>query len=141
MMIEYDLIEDVSPNFAKWDSLFLWVSKTIELEGFVTGNLNFVFMSDDNLLSYNRKFLNHDYYTDVITFDNCDYPVINGDILISIDRILDNSSSLKVNYFDEFCRVVIHGVLHLCGYKDKTDTDELLMRQMEEKYLNLRSFT
>jgi probable rRNA maturation factor len=140
-MIEFDIEKETDTRFHRWKDLWSWVETSLVAEGFVLGDLNFVFMSDNELLEYNRKFLNHDYFTDVITFDDCEGLVVNGDILISIDRIVDNAKMLENKYLDEFCRVVIHGVLHLCGYKDKADLDELLMRSTEQKYLDLRSFT
>ncbi|MFT4755253.1 MAG: putative rRNA maturation factor [Salibacteraceae bacterium] len=140
-MIEFDIEKETDTRFHRWEDLWSWVETSLVAEGFVLGDLNFVFMSDNELLEFNRKFLNHDYFTDVITFDDCEGLVVNGDILISIDRIVDNAKMLENKYLDEFCRVVIHGVLHLCGYKDKADLDELLMRSTEQKYLDLRSFT
>ncbi len=134
-------LEEVSTQFGDWENLELWIIDTISNEGYTVGEISFVFMNDTDLLDYNRKFLDHDYFTDVITFDYVDFNLINGDILISVDRIIDNAKLLKINYLDEFCRVVIHGVLHLCGFKDKTDKDISLMRNREEFYLERRSFT
>ena len=134
-------LEEVSTQFGDWENLELWIIDTISNEGYTVGEISFVFMNDTDLLDYNRKFLDHDYFTDVITFDYVDFNLINGDILISVDRIIDNAKLLKINYLDEFCRVVIHGVLHLCGFKDKTDKEISLMRNREEFYLERRSFT
>lgn len=112
-----------------------WVLDSVNNEGLEIGDLTFVFMSDEELLDYNIRFLDHDYYTDVITFDNSKGKVINGDILISWERILDNANSLNVDYLNEFLRVIIHGVLHLCGYKDKEGKDIKIMREKENFYL------
>lgn len=113
-----------------------WVLDSVNNEGLEIGDLTFVFMSDEELLDYNRRFLDHDYYTDVITFDNSKRKVINGDILISWERILDNANSMNIDYLSEFLRVIIHGVLHLCGYKDKEEKDIIIMREKENFYLN-----
>lgn len=98
--------------------------------------INFVFCTDDYLLKINQDFLNHDYFTDVITFDYTN-DVISSDVFISIDRVIDNATSLKINYDNELLRVILHGVLHLCGYSDKTKHQKELMRSMEEHYLKL----
>ncbi|HZF99787.1 MAG TPA: rRNA maturation RNase YbeY [Chitinophagales bacterium] len=101
------------------------------------GDINVVFVSDKRLLGLNRRFLSHDYYTDIVTFQ---YPapptVISGDLYISKDRVLDNSKSLGLLFTDELSRVIIHGVLHLCGYRDKTHVEKKLMRKKEDFYLN-----
>jgi len=98
-------------------------------------DLNFIFMDDDQLLDINVKYLNHYYFTDVITFDYCADTFISGDIFISIDRVKDNSSKYSDSFRSEFLRVVVHGVLHLIGYDDKTDEQRKLMRQLENKYI------
>ena len=140
-MSNIEIIENVNTDFTDWVSLKSWVESTIHLEGYSLGELNFVFMSDESLLEYNKDFLDHDYFTDIITFDNNELDKVNGDILISVDRIYDNSKTLDNKYLDEFCRVVIHGVLHLCGYKDKSVEDEKMMRYKENEHLEKRSFT
>jgi probable rRNA maturation factor len=114
--------------------------KVIVLIGLVEqkqlGDINVVLVSDHRLLEINRQFLEHDYYTDIITFQ---YPtpnsVVSGDLYISIDRVTDNARSLKLPVADELARVVIHGVLHLCGYRDKQPVDKKLMRKKEDFYL------
>lgn len=98
--------------------------------------LSFIFCSDDYLLKINQDFLQHDYYTDIITFDLSNSPgEIEGEIYISIDRVRDNAQLLKVDAADELHRVIFHGVLHLCGYKDKLKPDKVLMRKKEDYYL------
>jgi rRNA maturation RNase YbeY len=134
--LNFTFIENVPSEFTDWSKIEQWIADTVVEEDKVVGDLSFVFMSDDELLDYNIKFLKHDFYTDVITFDDSVFPVISGDILISIDRINDNSNQLNNKYLSEFLRVVIHGVLHLLGYKDKTDLDVLVMRAKEQYYLN-----
>jgi probable rRNA maturation factor len=99
-------------------------------------SLTYVFTSDEYLLHVNRNFLNHDYYTDVITFDlSADRKRITGEVYISIERVKENAQQLGVDFLTELHRVMIHGALHLCGYQDKTSKDQLNMRKLEEKYL------
>lgn len=116
-----------------------WIKKIVENEKRSPGDLNFIFMSDDALLARNREFLRHDYYTDIITFDYSQGKTVAGDILISIDRIRDNSERFQVGFEQELRRVIIHGVLHLCGYKDKTTTEKAAMRKAEDRALKLFS--
>jgi rRNA maturation RNase YbeY len=89
------------------------------------------------LLKVNQDFLQHDYYTDIITFDYCEDGIVSGDLIISLDRVLDNSIQEKLPYQEELNRVIFHGVLHLCGYKDKSKKDIAMMRFKESYYLNL----
>ena len=104
-------------------------------EGKIYGDVSFIITSDENILIINKEFLNHDFYTDVITFDYCEDDVVNGEIYISIDTVRNNSKIFEVKLLDELFRVMIHGVLHLCGYDDKTDEQKVVMRQNEEKWL------
>jgi rRNA maturation RNase YbeY len=101
------------------------------------GDISFIFCSDEYLLSVNRKYLNHDYYTDIITFDDVEGNVINGDIIISVDRVKENSIEFQTSFENEIHRIIIHGVLHLLGYKDKVKKDKILMTQKEDLYLKL----
>ena len=102
--------------------------------------LDYIFCSDEYLLEINKTFLQHDYYTDIISFDlSIDTSITVGEIYISLDRVLDNSKQLEIAYKTEFLRVIIHGALHLCGYKDKSAKDSKLMRLMEDKYMYLYS--
>ncbi|MGB1003809.1 MAG: rRNA maturation RNase YbeY [Salibacteraceae bacterium] len=140
-MISFTKIDDIKINFSSWDSLESWVKECVEKFHFITGDLSFVFMNDEQLLEYNKEFLDHNYYTDIITFDSSELPILNADILISVDRVLDNCKELKNSFLDEFCRVIIHGVLHLMGYKDKTSDEVIEMRRIEQQCLDLRSFT
>ncbi|UTW68023.1 rRNA maturation RNase YbeY [bacterium SCSIO 12643] len=135
MSIEF--IENIeSLNIFDYSCIKKWLDESIVNEGFSVGTLTFVIMSDEDLLDYNRKFLSHDYYTDVITFDDSNGKEISGDVLISWDRINDNAKTMNVGYLNEFLRVVIHGVLHLCGYKDKLEEDIKIMRKKESFYLD-----
>lgn len=108
-----------------------WIKRIIALEKKQLGQLNFVFTTDEEVLKMNIQFLNHTTYTDIITFDDCDGSIINGDIIISIDRVKENAEKFKSDFETEIKRVLIHGVLHLCGYKDKKAADAELMRKKE----------
>jgi rRNA maturation RNase YbeY len=134
-MIDFS-IEDVNVPGLDSEHFALWLDQVIVNEGFETGDVNLVFCSDEALLKMNIDFLQHDYYTDIITFDYCEDTVVNGDLFISIDRIVDNAIELNVAYSEELKRVCVHGILHLCGYKDKSSDDEKRMRSKEDFYLN-----
>lgn len=113
-----------------------FIEKVFKKEGRSLESLNYIFVSDNRLLEINRNFLNHDYYTDIITFDLSSGPLITGEIYISVDRVRENARTLKQSFRKELHRVVFHGALHLCGYKDKSPRDIKIMRQKEEDYLN-----
>jgi rRNA maturation RNase YbeY len=113
-----------------------WLKKVAEKEGFRINDLNYIFCSDQYLLQINLEYLDHDTYTDIITFDNSeDESIIEGDIFVSIERIIDNSKTLNTSFDDEIKRVIIHGLLHLCGYDDKSILDKAEMRLLESKYI------
>lgn len=115
-----------------------WIQTVASKESASVDSINYIFCSDEYLLSINREFLNHDYYTDIITFDNSEEGGgIESDIFISVDRVLDNANRLAVDENLELKRVMIHGVLHLMGYGDKTDDEEKIMRSKENTYLSL----
>lgn len=133
--------QDIDFKIATPSKVSNWIRQLIQLETFSLKTLNIIFCSDNYLLSINKNFLDHDYYTDIITFDNSDSPtLVEGDLFISIDRVRDNSITFLINFFDELCRVIIHGVLHLVGYNDKTVFEISVMRQKEDFYLSLRNF-
>jgi rRNA maturation RNase YbeY len=136
-MISLTSVDLGKPKFLKIRQLKLFIKSLIEAEGFLPGDIAIVLCSDDYLLKVNQDFLNHDYYTDIITFDYCEDGIVNGDLLISLDRVSENSELEKTTVKDELHRVIFHGVLHLCGYKDKTKKDIELMRFKESYYLNL----
>ncbi|MFC0317399.1 MULTISPECIES: rRNA maturation RNase YbeY [Olivibacter] len=118
-----------------------WIKDAIANEGLKPGEISFIFCSDEYLHKINVEYLNHDTYTDIITFDNSDDEnVIAGDIFISIDRIKENAKSFLVKEIDELHRVIIHGILHLCGYLDKKPVDKKRMTEKENEYLSKRSF-
>lgn len=122
------------------DEIKAWIVSAIHEEKKELGFLNFIFTSDKQLLSINQEYLNHDTYTDIITFDYCENNVISGDIFLSIDRIRENAETFQTPFLDELHRVIIHGVMHLCGYADKRDEDKALMSEKEDYYLTLRTF-
>ena len=107
----------------------------IGLENFKSGEITIVFCIDDYLLEINKTYLNHDFYTDIITFDYSGNDFVSGDLFISVDRVKDNAESFSVSFDNELKRVIYHGVLHLCGYKDKTENDEKEMREKENFYI------
>jgi len=136
-MISLSTVDVVKPKFLKSRQLKLYIRTLVESEGFVPGDLAIVLCTDQYLLKVNQDFLNHDYYTDIITFDYCERDAINGDLLISLDRVVENSLLENTSLVDELHRVIFHGVLHLCGYKDKSKKDIEVMRFKESYYLDL----
>ena len=114
-----------------------WIINTIKEEGYKLEEINYVFCDDDYLHKINVEFLNHDTLTDIISFDYSVGKIIQGDIFISVERVRDNAKDFGVSFNEEISRVIIHGVLHYCGYKDKTDYDSNIMRQKENHYLSL----
>ncbi|MBU3660829.1 MAG: rRNA maturation RNase YbeY [Flavobacteriales bacterium] len=133
-MIEFEFIDIEIPEF-KPEFFVSSLSDLIVSEGFSEGDITVVFVTDEYLLDMNKTHLDHDYYTDIITFDYTESNFISGDLFISYDRVLENARDFNVSSFNELSRVVFHGVLHLCGYKDKSEEDEKLMRAKEAFYL------
>ena len=117
-----------------------WLVSVCKTEGKTLAEISIILCSDDYLLEVNRKHLNHDYYTDVITFDYSESPHVSGDIFISIDRVRENVGSFGVEMVDELHRIIVHGTLHLLGYTDKTSSSKEEMTSKEDFYLSLRSF-
>ena len=115
----------------------VWLKTVIENEQSKIWNIDYNFCSDKHLIKINKKYLNHDDYTDIITFDLSDGNEILGDIYISIDRVKENARKIRVNFSDEILRIIVHGVLHLCGYKDKSKKAAAIMRNKENHYLSL----
>lgn len=114
-----------------------WIKTVAEKEKHKTGNINYVFCTDDELLEINIRHLNHKTLTDIITFDYTEGNTIHSDIYISVERVCENARKFKVDFENELHRVMIHGILHLCGYKDKTKADADLMRKKENQALRL----
>ena len=114
-----------------------WIKKVAELHGKKVGDLSYLFCSDDHILEVNREYLQHDYYTDIITFDYTEGDVISGDMVISVDTIATNAEKYNTSFESEFFRVVIHGVLHLCGINDKGPGEREIMEENEDKALEV----
>lgn len=133
-MIEITL-KDVQVPGLDSELFVLWLQRVVKEEQYELGDICLVFCSDLELLEMNKTYLQHDYFTDILTFDYCFDSVVSGDLFISIDRIIDNAILLEEAYFKELKRVCVHGVLHLCGYKDKTDAESKIMRDREEHYI------
>ncbi len=114
-----------------------WIQKVIETENKFTGEINFIFCDDEYLHDLNVKYLFHDTLTDIISFDNSVGNTLQGDIFISIERVRENSANFKVEFTEELKRVIVHGVLHFCGYKDKTERERSEMRRKEEEKIEL----
>jgi len=114
-----------------------WIKEAVIFEGKKVGNISFIFCSDDYLLDINKKYLSHDYFTDIITFDYVEGNIINGDIFISVNRVGENAKEFSKTFGNELHRILIHGVLHLLGYKDKKRTDKKLMTQKEDYFLKV----
>ena len=114
-----------------------WLEDVIKTENKKLGEINYILCDDEYLLKVNQDFLDHDYYTDIITFDYVKGKTISGDIFVSLPRISDNAKTLVKNFNSEFHRVLAHGILHLMGYKDKTEEEITVMRQKEDFYLNV----
>lgn len=113
----------------------IWLEDIIISEGKKLGEINYIFCDDEYLLKVNQDYLQHDYYTDIITFDYVKGRTISGEIFVSLQRISDNASALAGDYEEELRRVLAHGILHLSGYKDKTEEEETVMRSKEDFYL------
>ena len=128
--------EDISSNIKHKNNHKLWLRSCIEKEGAEVGNINYIFCSDEFLYSMNKQYLNHSTLTDIITFDLSEYEnVLSADIFISIERVRDNALKFEADFNEELRRVLIHGALHLLGYKDKTKADALIMREKENTYI------
>ena len=114
-----------------------WLSNVILSENKKEGDINYIFCDDEYLLEINQQYLDHDTLTDIISFDYCVGNELHGDIFISIERVRENASDFDVKFEEELLRVMAHGILHYCGYKDKSEDDEKLMRQKEEDKIQL----
>ncbi|OGS80914.1 MAG: rRNA maturation RNase YbeY [Flavobacteria bacterium RIFCSPLOWO2_12_FULL_31_7] len=114
-----------------------WIETILKSENKILGEISYIFCDDDYLHNINVQYLNHDTLTDIISFDYTEGDVISGDIFVSIERVIDNAKDFNVTFEEELKRVLAHGVLHYCGYKDKSDADALLMRSKEEEKIKL----
>lgn len=141
-MISFHFNSIKKPVFFKSTIIKSWLKKIAEKENFSIKELNYIFLTDDELLQINIDYLNHDTYTDIITFDNSDVSSrmtkkIEGDIFISLERVEANAKKFNTGLENELQRVMAHGLLHLCGYKDKKKSDIEIMRKKEEESLEL----
>jgi rRNA maturation RNase YbeY len=132
--------DEIEFHFNDSKSFSLLLQKIIRDHRFELGALNIIFCSDEKLLEMNISYLNHDYYTDILTFPMESEP-LSGDLYISIDRVKENALNNNVDFKDELYRVIIHGVLHLVGYMDKSDSEIAVIRNMESKYLKIFGFS
>jgi len=114
-----------------------WIKQVVENAGCKLGDVSYIFCSDEKILEVNKQYLNHDFYTDIITFDYVEKDRINGDIFISTDRVKENASQFNVDFEEELHRVIIHGILHLLGQEDHTPKEEQQMRKKENEALKL----
>ena len=129
--------QDIDFELLEAEKVKNWISQVIQLRGKRVGNISYLFCDDEYLLGVNQQYLNHDTYTDIITFDYVAADLISGDIMISIDRVGENASQFEVPFELELRRVIIHGVLHLLGQGDKSDDEATEMRRQEEESLAL----
>jgi probable rRNA maturation factor len=128
--------ENVSKLKIKKIEIALRLKNIFVSEFFKLGDINYIFCNDEYLLKINKDYLNHDYYTDIITFNLSEKEVLSGDLYISLDRIAENASKYKVSFYNELYRVMIHGILHLMGYNDKNREEKVRMKALENLYLD-----
>lgn len=132
-MINFNFENDFTLN--NEEAISNWISRVIALEGCKLGDINYIFCDDKYLHKINLDFLDHDTLTDIISFDYSVGKELHGDIFISVERVMDNAKDFKVKFDEELHRVIVHGVLHYCGYKDKSEEDAKVMREKENYYL------
>lgn len=137
-MIRY-FCEDIRFTYKNKLANNRWLKMVAGSEIRKIGDINVIFCSDNYILDVNMKYLQHDYFTDIITFDYCEGKVLSGDLFISVDSVRENSIEFGTDFEEELRRVIVHGVLHLIGYDDHTEEDKKLMRQKENYYLQMRS--
>ena len=137
-MIRY-FCEDIKFTYKNKLASKRWLKMDAGSEIRKIGDINIIFCSDNYILDVNMKYLQHDYFTDIITFDYCEGKVLSGDLFISVDSVRENSIEFGTDFEEELHRVIVHGVLHLIGYDDHTEEDKKLMRQKENYYLQMRS--
>lgn len=134
-MITYNTINVEMPNIVEAE-VSAWVKSTAATYNKVVGDINYIFVDDETMLDINRRFIGHDYYTDHIGFDYSEDDALSGDIYISLDTVKTNAEKFGATYDEELRRVIIHGLLHLCGLRDKTDEERQQMQNAEDKALN-----
>ena len=134
-MISFNYETDFTlPNESLYEE---WISRIIDSEGFDVGEINYIFCDDEYLHKINVDYLDHDTLTDIISFDYTEGNLLQGDIFVSVERVRENASDFNVAFEDEIKRVLSHGILHYCGYKDKSPEDELLMRSKEDEKIQM----
>lgn len=136
-MITYNA-EDVKLPTIKKRETTRWIKKVAATYERKVGEIGYMFVNDEKILEVNNEYLSHDYYTDVITFDYCEGDILNGDIVISLDTVRTNAEKFGKTYEEELYRVIIHGILHLCGINDKGPGEREIMEENENKALALR---
>lgn len=136
-MMKIEFYSENDFNLQDEDRFRDWLERVARSEDRSIGEISFVFCDDDYLLEINQKFLQHDTYTDIITFDNSVGKILNADIYISTDRVIENADLYEVKFVEELRRVMVHGVLHLCGYKDRTSEEKREMRTMEDEKIKM----
>lgn len=127
--------KEVSAGLKSKNLLKKWLNDVIGLENARTGKINIVFTTDSQLLELNKKYLSRDYLTDILAFEYSDSQTVDGDLFISVERVKENSDNFHVSFKNELKRVIVHGILHLLGYRDSTEKEKSLMTQMEDHYL------
>jgi len=138
MSILFHFENITKPHFFKSRKIKLWLTQLAKSYHNTIESINYIFLNDEGLLAINKEYLNHDYYTDIITFNNSDDKnILSTDIYISLDRVKDNAQQLNIAYQDELIRVMAHGILHLVGFKDKTKQAQIEMRQAEDKAIEM----
>lgn len=136
-MITYNSENIAMPKLKKRETT-AWIRVVAQTYGYKVGDIGYMFVNDEKILEVNRTYLNHDYYTDIITFDYCEDKVLHGDLVISLDTVRSNAELFNRPYEDELYRVIIHGILHLCGINDKGPGEREIMEAAENKALALR---
>lgn len=136
-MITYDAEGVKLPQIRKRDTS-KWIREVAATYGKKVGDVGYLFVNDEKILATNQEYLGHDYYTDIITFDYCEGDVLNGDLMISLDTVLTNAEKFGKPYDEELHRVIIHGILHLCGINDKGPGEREIMEAAEDKALSMR---
>lgn len=136
-MISYQTDGIKMPDIKKRETN-AWIKKVAATYGKKCGDIAYIFCNDEKILEVNKEYLQHDYYTDIITFDYCEGDSISGDLFISLDTVRSNSEQLGVGYEQELYRVIIHGILHLCGINDKGEGEREIMEAAENKALSMR---
>ena len=129
--------EDIDLPKIEEEKLSEWINDVAQKYNKVVGEISYLFCEDEKILEVNKEYLDHDFYTDIITFDYSEDNIISGDILISLQTVESNSQMYQTDYFEELHRVIIHGILHLCGLKDLTDEEEKTMRDAEDSSLQM----